>query len=380
MLIKKISAKFSLVYFSIFIVIGINAPFFPLWLSSKGFTERYIAIILATSVLTKLLANPFFAGLGDKYGNRKIPMLYLSFISTIILFSLNIFNSLYLIAFMAITSWALFAPLMPLTESLTTTAIKKYNFDYGNTRLWGSVSFIIIAFFGGIVIEKYGLKYVPILMTIGALFLFLSIIIMPTIPSLPARKKFSTYALLKNRNFFPFLLACGAIQSSHGIYYGFSTIYWKSIGLSETVIGALWAEGVVFEIILLAYFYKFKNYTSPKIFIVIAGVMAILRWTLMAYADTILFIALIQILHAFTFGLTHLAAINFISEVMPVRAQAKSQALYSAISMGAFLAVSISVSGDLYRIFYDKSFLFSSFLAFSGVIISLIFIKTKKTL
>ena len=380
MLIKKISAKFSLVYFSIFIVIGINAPFFPLWLSSKGFTERYIAIILATSVLTKLLANPFFAGLGDKYGNRKIPMLYLSFISTIILFSLNIFNSLYLIAFMAITSWALFAPLMPLTESLTTTAIKKYNFDYGNTRLWGSVSFIIIAFFGGIIIEKYGLEYVPILMTIGALFLFLSIIIMPTIPSLPARKKFSTYALLKNRNFFPFLLACGAIQSSHGIYYGFSTIYWKSIGLSETVIGALWAEGVVFEIILLAYFYKFKNYTSPKIFIIIAGVMAIIRWTLMAYADTILFIALIQILHAFTFGLTHLAAINFISEVMPVRAQAKSQALYSAISMGAFLAVSISVSGDLYRIFYDKSFLFSSFLAFSGVIISLIFIKTKKTL
>jgi len=380
MLIKKISAKFSLVYFSIFIVIGINAPFFPLWLSSKGFTERYIAIILATSVLTKLLANPFFAGLGDKYGNRKIPMLYLSFISTIILFSLNIFNSLYLIAFIAITSWALFAPLMPLTESLTTTAIKKYNFDYGNTRLWGSVSFIIIAFFGGIIIEKYGLKYVPILMTIGALFLFLSIIIMPTIPSLPARKKFSTYALLKNRNFFPFLLACGAIQSSHGIYYGFSTIYWKSIGLSETVIGALWAEGVVFEIILLAYFYKFKNYTSPKIFIMIAGVMAIIRWTLMAYVDTILFIALIQILHAFTFGLTHLAAINFISEVMPIRAQAKSQALYSAISMGAFLALSISVSGDLYRIFYDKSFLFSSFLAFSGVIISLIFIKTKKTL
>tara|TARA_B100000676_G_scaffold115975_1_gene115400 strand:- start:584 stop:1723 length:1140 start_codon:yes stop_codon:yes gene_type:complete len=379
MLIKKISAKFSLVYFSIFIVIGINAPFFPLWLSSKGFTERYIAIILATSVLTKLLANPFFAGLGDKYGNRKIPMLYLSFISIIILFSLNIFNSLYLIAFMAITSWALFAPLMPLTESLTTTAIKKYNFDYGNTRLWGSVSFIIIAFFGGVIIEQYGLKYVPILMTIGALFLFLSIVIMPTIPSLPARKKFSTYALLKNRNFFPFLLACGAIQSSHGIYYGFSTIYWKSIGLSETIIGALWAEGVVFEIILLAYFYKFKNYTSPKIFIIIAGVMAIIRWTLMAYADTIFFIALIQILHAFTFGLTHLAAINFISEVMPVRAQAKSQALYSAISMGAFLAVSISVSGDLYRLFYDKSFLFSSFLALSGVVISLIFIKTKKT-
>ena len=84
---------------------------------------------------------------------------------------------------------------MPLTESLTTTAIKKYNFDYGNTRLWGSVSFIIFAFFGGIIIENYGLKYVPLLMTIGAICLFVSIIIMPSIKSLPARRKISTYAL-----------------------------------------------------------------------------------------------------------------------------------------------------------------------------------------
>ncbi|MFP6779544.1 MAG: MFS transporter [Alphaproteobacteria bacterium] len=378
MLFKNIPTKFSLVYFSIFMVIGINAPFFPLWLSSKGFNERYIAIILATSVLTKLVANPFFAGLGDKYGNRKIPMLYLSFISSIVLFSLNIFNSLYLLAFIAIISWSLFAPLMPLTESLTTTAIKKYNFDYGNTRLWGSVSFIIFAFFGGIIIENYGLKYVPLLMTIGAICLFVSIIIMPSIKSLPARRKISTYALLKNRNFFPFLLACGAIQSSHGLYYGFSTIYWKSIGISETIIGALWAEGVVFEIILLAYFYKFKHYTSPKFYLVIAGVLAIVRWNLMVFADNILFIAIIQTLHAFTFGLTHLAAIYFISQVMPARSQAKCQALYSAISMGAFLALSIAFSGDIYKLFYDKSFFFSSFLAFIGIVISLKFIKTKR--
>ena len=33
---------------------------------------------------------------------------------------------------MAIISWALFAPLMPLTESLTTTAIKKYSNEVKN--------------------------------------------------------------------------------------------------------------------------------------------------------------------------------------------------------------------------------------------------------
>ena len=152
--------------------------------------------------------------------------------------------------------------------------------------------FVIAAFFGGLIIEANGLKYVPILLSFGALLVFVSICFMPTIKSLPARHKITSYSLLSNRNFFPFLLACGAIQSSHGLYYGFSTIYWKSIGLSETIIGSLWAEGVVFEIILLAYFYKFKNYTSSKNFLILAGIIASIRWALMVYADNIFFLAI----------------------------------------------------------------------------------------
>ena len=94
-------------------------------------------------------------------------MLYLSFLASLILLSLNFVTALYSLAILSIFSWALFAPLMPLTESITTTALKKYKFDYGKTRLWGSVAFIIVAFFGGLIIEEHGLKYVPILMSLG---------------------------------------------------------------------------------------------------------------------------------------------------------------------------------------------------------------------
>ena len=86
---NKISFRFSAIYFTIFLVIGINAPFWPLWLSSKGLDSRSIAIIMSLSVLIKIFSNPFFAGLGDRYGNRRIPMIYLSLISCIILLFLN---------------------------------------------------------------------------------------------------------------------------------------------------------------------------------------------------------------------------------------------------------------------------------------------------
>ena len=376
---NKISNKFSFVYFSIFIVIGINAPFWPLWLSYKGFDSRYIAVILSCSVLIKIFSNPFFAGIGDRYGDRRLPMFFLSIISILLLFSLYFINSLFFISLVAIISWAMFAPLMPLTESLTTTAIKKYKFDYGNTRLWGSISFILAAFLIGIFVDKKGISYIPILMTIGAILVFISICNIPKIKSLPSRHNISIYSLLNNRSFLPFLLACGAIQSSHGMYYGFSSIYWKSIGINESIIGGLWAEAVIFEIILLAFFSKIKNLFNSKFFIIIAGLLATIRWILMVYADNIIFISLIQVLHAFTFGLTHIAAIYFIFEIMPSRAQAKCQALYSAISMGAFLALAIAVSGDLYRYMYNKAFFFSAFLALFGVLIAIWFIKIKKS-
>ncbi|MBF87473.1 MAG: hypothetical protein CMJ14_05650 [Pelagibacterales bacterium] len=380
MLLKnKISNKLSFIYFSIFLVIGINAPFWPLWLSYKGFDSRNIAIILSLSVFVKLFSNPFFAGIGDKYGDRRLPMFFLSIAAIFLLCSLNFIDSLFTLSVIAVISWALFAPLMPLTESLTTTAIKIYKFDYGKTRLWGSISFILASFLVGIYVNNKGISYIPILMTCGATIVFLSICLVPKIKSLPSRHNISIFGLLKNRSFLPFLLACGAIQSSHGIYYAFSSIYWKSIGINEAIIGMLWAEAVIFEIILLALFFKVKNLFNSKIFIIIAGIIATIRWILMVHADNILYISIIQNLHAFTFGLTHIAAIHFISEVMPNRAQAKCQALYSAIAMGALLSITIAISGDLYQILYNKAFYTSAFLALVGTIIAYYFIKIKKS-
>jgi len=360
-----------MVYFTIFLVIGINAPFWPLWLSSKGFDSRYISLIISLSVLMKIISNPFFAGLGDKYGNRKIPMLYLSIVASIILFTLSFINYQFLIGVLAIIAWAFFAPLMPITESLTTTAANKYGFDYGRTRLWGSVSFVLMAFLGGILVENYGLQIIPYIMSVGTFLVFISIYLTPTVYSLPSTHKIKITTLLRNRSFLPFLLACGAIQASHGMYYTFATIHWKNIGLSETMIGGLWAEGVLFEIVLLAYFYKIRSYFSFKSLLIFAALTATIRWIITAYATEPLILVFIQSLHSITFGLTHISAIYFISEVMPERAQAKSQALYSAISMGIIMSLAIAISGDLYDAYQEKAFIFSALLALSGAIITL---------
>ena len=56
--------------------------------------------------------------------------------------------------------------------------------------------------------------------------------------------------LATDRRFWLFTASAAALQSSHQLYYGFGTLYWRELGFSDTVIGVLWAEGVVAEIVL----------------------------------------------------------------------------------------------------------------------------------
>ena len=41
-------------------------------------------------------------------------------------------------------------------------------------------------------------------------------------------------------------------QASHAAYYGFATLHWRAAGHGELVIGLLWAEGVIAEVVLFA--------------------------------------------------------------------------------------------------------------------------------
>ena len=55
-----------------------------------------------------------------------------------------------------------------------------------------------------------------------------------------------------------------------------------------------------------------------------------------------------QALHAFTFGAARLGGMTFISRIAPQELQATAQTLYSALAMGAAMAVVTPVTGRLY--------------------------------
>src|SRR5213079_3330303 len=137
-----------------------------------------------------------------------------------------------------------------------------------------------------------------------------------------------------DRRFWLFVVSAAALQASHQLYYGFGTLYWRQLGFSDTVIGALWAEGVVAEIVLFWFSRQLVARLGPLGLMALGGVAGILRWSLMGIVPALAAAAVLQLLHALTFGASHLGAMYFMARSVPPGAAASAQSLYAAISAG----------------------------------------------
>ena len=100
------------------------------------------------------------------------------------------------------------------------------------------------------------------------------------------------------------------------------------------MIGVLWAEGVVAEILLFWQGSRLLTRVGPLGLMMAGAAAGIVRWGLMGLAPGLLPAFALQLLHALTFGATHFGAMNYPVAHRPPGAAASAQALYSGASAG----------------------------------------------
>jgi PPP family 3-phenylpropionic acid transporter len=80
----------------------------------------------------------------------------------------------------------------------------------------------------------------------------------------------------------------------------------------------------------------------------LGGAAAVLRWLGTGVAEALPALALLQLLHALSFGAAHLAAMHFIARAVPPTLSGTAQALYSASVAGLGFGAAMALSGTLY--------------------------------
>jgi PPP family 3-phenylpropionic acid transporter len=72
--VSRLAMRLSAFYAATFLVTGIQLPFWPVWLASRGLTAREIGVLLAAAIWVKVLATPAIGALADKMGGHRVLM------------------------------------------------------------------------------------------------------------------------------------------------------------------------------------------------------------------------------------------------------------------------------------------------------------------
>jgi PPP family 3-phenylpropionic acid transporter len=344
------AARLAAYYAALFAIVGIFAPFWPLWLSSRGLSPSEIGILIAFTYLTRLVANPLVGHWVDHRGDRKRPMLILAAAATAMCLLFPFSWGFWPILIVTLLVFLPFNGLMPVGDSLVLMVAGREKIDYGRVRLWGSLAFIASASAVGHALELWPVDGLPWLVCAILLCLTLTCTTLPDArvplrdqPPPPLRP------LLGSGLFLLFLGATALNQTAHTAYYGFATLHWKAAGLSDATIGWLWSEGVVAEIVLFSLSGRAVALVGPAGLILSAGLCGIVRWTVLGATTEPALLALVQVLHAATFGCAHLGAMHFISRAVPPTLSVRAQGLFAAISVGLAPGLVIAGTGPLYE-------------------------------
>ncbi|MBF0354230.1 MAG: 3-phenylpropionate MFS transporter [Alphaproteobacteria bacterium] len=359
-------------YAGLFAPIGVLLPFWPVWLAGRGLSEWEIGVVLAAGSFSKVLLNPLVGTWVDHLGRRRTAMIALAFATFFSFCAFWVTEGFLPLLLLSALSSGLFAAQMPLAESLSLHMAHRHQFDYGRVRLWGSLTFILSAMLGGWMLAGRSSEIVLPISLAG--FLLMALISLG-LPEFSVEKKSEEtgagmMALLSGRQFLIFLLAASLLQASHTVYYGFSTLHWRTAGIDETTIGLLWALGVLSEIVLFSQGNRVLKHLDPRRLLILAGLGGLIRWLVLGVTTWVPALIAAQTLHALTFGAAHLGAMHYLLRTIAPNLSARAQGLYSSGVMGIALSAGMLTAGPLYHALGGFAFLLMAGLSVLGAFVA----------
>lgn len=337
-------------YFFYFASLGVLVPYWGLFLQWEGFSAREIGELTAILLATRIVAPNIWGWIADHSGQRMKIVRWASLASTLA-FSAILFNhSYYWIAAVLLVFSFFWNASLPQFEATTLQHLGAHSHHYSKIRLWGSIGFIIIVALLGILLEYFDASIIPYAMLLSLVGIWL---ISLTVPDSYSRHLSlahqSLRSVLKQKEVRAFLAICFLVQISHGPYYTFYTIYLEQHQYSRTLIGQLWALGVVAEVIIFLFMHHWLPRFGIRRVLLISLLLSTLRWIIIGFhPESLSLLLFAQLLHAASFGTFHAAAIAWVHHYFTGKNQGRGQALYSSIGFGAGGALGSLFSGYLW--------------------------------
>lgn len=353
--------RYAVIYGGLFLGAGTFLPYFPPWLESRGLSAAEIGLLLGLSGFLRTFTMPLVAYGADRIGRPVRVLRWLTGASAAAQLVYLGTGSFWPILAVLMVMTAIGPPILPMTEGLAMRASEAGRMTYGRVRLWGSVAFIAANLGVGALLGALGPDVVVITLALSAAIMTAALFTLDDAPAAEsglARPSLrAAAALVRAPAFLAFAAAAGLTQATHAVYYGFGTLHWQAQGLASTTIGGLWALGVAAEVVLFWAAAPVVRRWSPAVLIALGAAAGMVRWGAMAFDPPFWSLPLLQCLHAATFGLSHLGAMQFLVRAVPPALTSTAQSVYAAVASGIFMAGATVAAGLLYGAFGGLTYL-----------------------
>jgi PPP family 3-phenylpropionic acid transporter len=359
-------ARTALFYGVSCVLIGINMPFFPVWLAATGLDAGQVGLVLAVPAFVRIIAVPAFARVADHWQALRGTLIGSSILAAFAYLGVGLCEGLAAIIAMVALAAVFNSPNMSLLDAYALRGLKARGGAYGPVRLWGSATFIAANLGAGLLFNVIDARDLIWLIAAAAAAIAVSSFVLVPLhaaPAAPAARPGKQ--LWRDPAFVTVLIAASLIQAAHAVYYGFSTIHWAAAGLGGGTIGALWGLGVVAEIILFALSGRLPPAFTPPMLIVVGAAGSVVRWTAMAFDPPLALLPLLQCLHALSFGATHLGTVAYVAQATPHHLGATGQAYFS-VTLGIAMGAAMMLSGALYAAWGSYAYAAMAIVALAG--------------
>ena len=355
-----------------FWVLCIGMVYLPEWLRQTGLDTAQIGLVLASATWLKIPVTLLAGNMADRLGRRKKVLLVIALLLAVLVPLLLVVRGYLWLCLLWACVGALSSTMVPITDSISVTAVRRDGLIYGRMRMWGSLGFLVASVFGGMVIRWSGTDSVVWLLFFGALALLFFVLNAPDYETRrPLQKDLVLLPVLQLPGFVIFLMTAAVLMASHAALYSISTVRWVDAGLELPVIGLLWATGVVAEIFMFFISARLIARWSPWQLLLIAGVVGCLRWSLTALILDVVLLFFIQSMHAITFTFTQLAVVSFIERKVPEEMTSSAQTIYDSCALGMVFGAALYVSGLLSQVDMALSFWAMAVMSGSGGVMAL---------
>jgi PPP family 3-phenylpropionic acid transporter len=365
---KRFATRLALFYGTLFGLVGTQLPFFPVWLKAVGIDASWIGIITAVPSVTRFTTLPLVTGFAERHQSLRGALIAAAFLSA---FGFLVVGTQHqpLLVFLAFAFTAgMWTPMVPLTDAYALKGVARYGLNYGPLRLWGSAAFVVGALACGLLVDVIAARHlIWVIAAVAGLGAVVGLGLQPlSNPKMAPAVPHGASALLRDPGFLAIILAAALIQGSHAAYYTFASITWQASGLGGLTIAVLWVLGVLAEIVVFALSPRFT--LSPAVLVMIGGFSAVARWLITAQEPSVAVLAVVQLAHGLTYGLTQIGTMGLLVRHVPGHVMARGQG-YLAACAGIVTSSASILSGAIYARHGQGVYYVMAAMALSGAIV-----------